>query len=145
MNEASNPNALKIWLTTILLTPALRILIAIAFNLPTLQVSLSYGEYYLMAIYIGLICSVPGLILLWIFTILINRKLTTMRDKKFYITLFVFIETLVTFYCVFWPEDTLKGNIIMTIPYCIIATAAIWFYQLKPVTDTPPLPEKQAA
>ena len=137
--------ALKVWLTTLLLTPALRIIIAIAFNLPTLQVSLSYREYYLMAIYVGLVCSLPGLILLWIFTVLINRKLATMRDKKLYITLFVFIETLVTFYCVFWLPDTLKGNIIMTIPYCIIATAAIWFYQLKPVIDTRSLPDKQTA
>ena len=136
---------LKIWLTTILLTPALRILIAITFKLPTLQVSLSYSEYYLMAIYIGLICSLPGLISLWIFTIWINRRLIVIYDKKLYITLFVFLETLITFYCVFWLPDTLKGNIIMTFPYCIISAAAIWFYKLKPVIDTRTLPEKQAA
>ena len=124
--------SLKIWLTTLLLTPALRLLIAWIFNLPTLQFNTSPVTYYLMAVYAGAIFSIPGAIFLWIFTWQLNQRPISLIKKKLCLSAITFVETILTFYFVFWLPKSLADNFIMTLPYCIIATAGIWFYKLKP-------------
>ena len=123
---------LKVWLSTILLTPALRLLMVWAFKLPLPWESISYTEYYELAPLYGTIYSLPAVIMLWIFIIIINRKPLSIAVKKLYITALVFIELILTFYKIFWIAGSLRANTIMTIPYVIIAAIAIWYYRLKP-------------
>lgn len=125
---------LKVWLTIIVITPALRLLMAWAFNLPTAQVSLSYFEYYQLAGLYGLIFSLPGAIMLWIFITIINRKPMSAIAKKWYISALAFIELMLTFYYIFWLPGSWKINVIMTIPYIVVAALCIWFYKLKTAT-----------
>jgi len=122
---------LKVWLTIIVLTPALRLLMAWVFGLPIAQMSLSYVEYYELSGLYGLIFSLPGAIMLWIFITIINRKPMSATGKKAYISALAFIEMMLTFYYIFWIAGSWKINIIMTIPYIIIAALSIWGYKLQ--------------
>lgn len=122
---------LKVWLSVIILTPALRLLMAWVLNLPLPWVSVSYIEYYGLAALYGSIYSLPGVIMLWIFITIINRKPISITEKKAYISALVFIEMTLTFYYIFWIAGSWKINMIMTIPYIIIAAVSIWFYKLK--------------
>jgi len=122
---------LKVWLTIIVITPALRLLMAWAFNLPTAQMSLSYFEYYQLAGLYGFIFSLPGALMLWIFITIINRKPMSITAKKVYISALAFIEMMLTFYYIFWLPGSWKINEVMTIPYVVIAALGIWFYKLK--------------
>lgn len=122
---------LKLWLTTILLTPALRLLMVWALKLPLPWESITYTEYYELAPLYGSIYSLPAAIMLCIFIIIINRKPLSIAVKKLYITALVFIELILTLYKIFWLAGSPMANTIMTIPYVIIVTIAIWYYELK--------------
>jgi hypothetical protein len=123
---------LKVWLTTILVTPALRLLMAWMFNLPTVQLSLTHSEYYLMAIYMGFIFSIPAAIMFWAISLLLNRKPLSINTKKLYLSAIALVEILLTFHFVFWLPGSLKDNIVMTLPYGIITGAGLWIYAFRP-------------
>ncbi len=128
---------LKVWLTTVLLTPALRLLMAWAFNLPTIQSSLSHREYYLLAIYMGFVFSIPAAILFWGSSLLLDRKSFPAITTKLYLSGIALVEILLTFYFVFWLPVSLKDNTIMTLPYLIITGASMWIYPFQSSSSHP--------
>jgi len=103
--------SLKVWLTTVILSPAFALLIKWIGHF--FGIDFKPGTYYAMLM-TGLVDFIPAAIALWLFATLINHRAISAVKKKIYLSFVVVIAALLT-----------------APAYGIIAIACTWFYKLK--------------
>jgi hypothetical protein len=123
---------IQVWLFTVLVSPLLLALIlGVLINNSSLNSILSSYEMIFVMIIVGLLCSIPAMIVFW----LIKRSLKIDYSdwkKKTILSLYSFLSVWITFYIVDngfitrWSEQT-----VWVLIYSITIVIGIWIFKIS--------------
>jgi len=125
--------SLKVWLTSVILSPILYVLVDSVLNPKYISGLLGIFGFISYSIPYGLMLSIPSWGLLWISCIFINKRTATVRLKKIILSIIGAILSLLPFYLLFHLDDDNAHEDVITwsICYSVIIIAGVWFYKLS--------------
>jgi chromate transport protein ChrA len=134
MSRISFSYNFKVWVTSAFLSPFLAILINTV--LPTSLIGLlANGKFYyiLMSIFVGLMLSIPSLIVFSFLTWLMERTGLENWEKKIVLSLLAIILASLNIYLIFGNGRASSDDSLVTpiISYSVISCIAAFFYKLN--------------
>ncbi|MGF7039102.1 hypothetical protein M2273_002354 [Mucilaginibacter lappiensis] len=124
---------LKVWLTSVVVSPILYILIEVIINSGYFESIPSEIAFILFSILYGLILSIPSCLLLLGSLYVLNRMNLSISTSKIWLSITGIILTLIPFVIMYHSYDIERRPAIIpwAISYCLVIVAEIWFYKLK--------------
>ena len=125
--------SLKVWLTSVVLSPMLFLLID-SFTKHS-QTNLEGGiGFILFSILYGLIISLLSWLLLWLSCYYLLRLSITQLTFKLILSFISSVLTALPFLLLFSRDDGFPDafTIIWTLSYSIVIIGGVWFYRVKP-------------
>jgi hypothetical protein len=130
----------NVWLTSIILSPVIFMLMFETFDMKDFDDLMNSGIYLFFFFVFGLLFSSPCWLLLFLFVTVINRQNITLTQKKILVIVVGCLLTYLLFFLLFFDDrtdtDQLIFNVRLASIYCLIISAGITFYKLNP--DTTP-------
>ena len=128
--------SLKIWLTSVLLSPVLNIIVDKLFY-PNQDMQLTGALGFIgLAIGYGLVLSIPCWIMLYLVSALMINGRLQLTHKKMLITGVGIVLCFSLFYLVFLGDDFDMETWVWALCYCGIIVAGIWYYRFDEETVT---------
>ncbi|HTD97871.1 MAG TPA: hypothetical protein VK668_01225 [Mucilaginibacter sp.] len=133
---------LKVWLTTLLVSPFLLFILFVCIEQPNFQrvEILSLVSGYAMIILLTAVVSSVGWVIFWITEWLAYTYLDDIMKIKAVLFIGVQLIIISTFAGVLLYFGALTADSIMLYflaPYCTVAGFSVWYYELEPDTEPP--------
>lgn len=120
--------SLKVWLTSVLISPIIFILIEITFKTRSFIDVNSVLGFIAYSIPYGLVLSIPSWLLFFACIYNISKFIRNLLTIRLIVTLVGSVLSLLSFYIIFHRDDDTTGVIPWALSYCIIIIAGSWFY-----------------
>ncbi|NVM67096.1 hypothetical protein FHW88_005417 [Mucilaginibacter sp. SG538B] len=125
---------LKIWLTSIVISPILHLFIngITEPNMGYAKIGVTSSVYFiLMSIPFGIILSIPSFLLLWLAVYLLIRFDVKTNQARGLLSVIGTALSSLAFYIVFGYDDpsSYKETVLWALPYCIVIVASVWYYR----------------
>jgi hypothetical protein len=133
MNRISIKYNIKIWVTSSFFSPFLTICIDKIFSLGLIEHFVIGASYFILfAIFIGLMFSVPALIIFSFIIWLLKKSSFTNRQKKYILAPISILLACLTLYFVFGKQFVIDNYLIeLMISYSITNVTCIFMYRLN--------------
>jgi hypothetical protein len=133
MNYCIFNYGLKVWLTSVVVSPILYILIEVIINPGYFESVPSRMAFIVFSIPYGLILSIPSCLLLLASIYVFNRMSLPISTSKIWLSITGIILTLIPFVIMYHSYDIERRPAVIpwAISYCLVIVAGIWFYKLK--------------
>ena len=128
--------ATKVWLTSVLLSPFVYLLLCGIFNPKELHMSaIGLDSFIYLSLIIGFLYSIPNWLVFFFLIYLINVQQIIVIHKKIYIGLIGVILTFILFKIAFSKDNFeffYSVNIIFFVSYSLTIITGVIIYKLKP-------------
>jgi hypothetical protein len=127
--------SLKVWLTSVILSPFLFTIIDIIIHQNILYDYKNAIGFIGYSIIYGLILSIPSWLLLLLVIVIVSKWGIVIGLKKTVLTIAGAILSLLPFYLLFRNDDytSNKDVYIWAITYCFVIIGGIWIFKFKPI------------